>query len=578
MNPSALRADAHGPGRPARGQRRWLLLAGLALALVLAVTIGRPAFSRWQHRRMLQAAEKAFASGDLRSAALTAREALLKNPASIPACAMLARIAEHEQSPEAVFWRQRLVELSPGQSSRLLELAACATNLGETFIADQALSQVPEDGRDSLAFHVTAGALAVAEKQMARAEKEFQRAAALDPKDENLKLNLATIQLALAGSDKAAEAVATLERLRPNPQFRHAALRSLLTEARRRNDPARAHSLANELRQGADATLGDMLLWLEELQHAQRAEFDTELRALQAATSKDGGAIYGVMTWMNAHGLPARTIEWCESLPAKVRAEIPIPLAEAEARAALADWKKLREVVRDSDWGGLEYLRLAIHSRVLYETDGQRRRSEFRAMWESAMNATRGNPNALVMLGRLVNGWGWKHEATEAWWLGAKNGTGGRAALKALFAHYSEEKNTRELYRVARRVHEIEPANPIAKNNVASLALLLGQDEAEAHRLAAELYKLAPAQPVIASTYAMSLHKQKRTAAAVGILSHLPPAALDDPSIAACYGFLLAENGEHAKARPFLEAADRQKDKLFPEEAALVASALRRSP
>ena len=579
MNPDGLRADAPKPGEPAdKRKRRWLFLAGLALALALAAAIGRPAFSRWQHRRLIQSAGKAFASGDLRSACLTAREALLKNPASTPACAILAQIAENERSPEAILWRQRLVELNPQQSSRLIELASAAANLGETFIAEQALAQVPEGDRDTLAFHVTAGALAIAEKQPASAEKEFQRAAALDPKDENLRLNLATIQLALAPPGAATEAFATLERFRQDPRFRRAALRALLTDARRRNDSARAHSLADELRQGADASLGDMLLWIEELRHGQSPDFDGELRALQAASAKSEGAIYSVMTWMNAHGLADQSIRWCESLPPKVRARLPVPLGEAEARTALGDWKQLREIVREADWGDLEFLRLAIHARVLYETDGQRRRSEFRTMWEGAKNSTRGNPNALMMLGRLVKGWGWTQEATEAWWLAARNGTGNRAALKALFSHYSAEKNTRELYRVARRVYEMEPSSPVAKNNVASLALLLGEDEAEAHRLAAELYQQSPRQPVIASTYALSLFRQKQTAKAVGILRDLPPATLADPSIAGCLGVLLSKNGEQEKARPFLEAADRQKQALLPEEAAMVADALRGSP
>ena len=223
-------------------------------------------------------------------------------------------------------------------------------------------------------------------------------------------------------------------------------------------------------------------------------------------------------------------------------------------------------------------MRNAIHARALYETDGRRRRPEFRAMWERAMNATRGNPNALMMLGRLVNGWGWKAEAAEAWWLAARTGGGQRAALRALFENYSAEKNTRELYRVAQRVLEMEPANPVAKNNVASLALLLGEDAAVAHRLAAETYRLSPAQPVIASTYALSLHRQNRTAEAVAILKSLPPAALSDPSIAACYGFLLVENGDAKTARPLLEAADQHRQQLLPEEAAMVADALKKIP
>ena len=55
-------------------------------------------------------------------------------------------------------------------------------------------------------------------------------------------------------------------------------------------------------------------------------------------------------------------------------------------------------------------------------------------------------------------------------------------------------------------------------------------------------------------------------------------AVLAEPSIAACYGLLLVENGEREKALPFLEIADRPREKLFPEEAAMVAGALQRNP
>jgi predicted Zn-dependent protease len=580
MNLRGLRAAAQKPAAMADRKKicRRLLLAGLAVTLTLTATVGRSAFSRWQHGRLIGNAAKALANGDLRSASLNARQAFLKNPASTSACAILAQIAEHEQSPEAILWRQRLVEINPHQSPRLIELAITASALGETFIAEQALAQVPVHDRDTVAFHSTAAAVAIAEKQLAVAEKEFQRAAELDPKDENLRLNLATLRLALAQPGAATEAAAKLERFLQRAEFRHAALRALLTDARRRGDSERAMNLAKELRQGADPSLGDVLLWLEELQHAHSPEFDGELHSLQALAAKSDGAIYAVMAWMNARGLAAQSAQWADSLPALVRSRIPVPLALAEAFALTGDWKKIRGFVADSDWGDMDFLRIAFHARVLYETSDHVRRAEFRTMWERATNATKGNTNALSMLARLVTGWGWKDEAAQLWWIIARNSTGQRPALKMLYAMYAGDKNTRELYRVARRVLEVEPGNPVARNNVATLALTLGEDEPEAHRLAAENYRLTPTQPVIASTYAFSLHKQKRTAEAVAILKRLPPAALADPSIAACYGLLLAENGEATAARPFLKAAERQKAQLFPEEAAMVADALRDLP
>ncbi len=578
MNPDGPSSEAEQPKSLAttRG-RRWWLVSGLIVALALAASIGRPAFSRWQHDKLIRNATESLAAGDARGAYLSAREAILKKADSTQACAILAQIAEQQLSPEAILWRQRLVEIDPTQSSRLLELAATAVGLQETFIAEEALAQVPAAERGSVAFHATAAAVAIAKKQFARAEMEFKGAAALEPGNENLQLNLATIQLALPEAAVADNAVTTLERLREKAEFRKPALRALLADARRRGEPGRARKLARELRDCEGASLGDLLLWLEELQQARDPDFESELRTLQKASAQGSGPAYTLLRWMNARGLAAQSAEWCESIPGRIRAQMPVPLAEAEALVALADWKRLRELVRDKDWEALDFLRLAIHARVLLESDGQkRRRAEFRAAWERATNATRGNPNSLMMLGRLVNGWGWDDEAAQAWWLAAKNSAGGRVALKALFEKFSSAKNTRELYRVARRVLELEPANPVAKNNVASLALLLGEDEAEAHRIAEEIHRLSPGQPAIATTYALSLHRRKRTAEAVAALRKLPPQAFSEPSAAACFGSLLAENGERDAARPLLELAEQQKQQLFPEEAAMVAEALRR--
>ena len=579
MNPRGPRADALEPVASAdRKRRRWFLLIALAVILTLAATLGLKAFARWQHDRLIRAAAKSFAHGDLRSASLSAREAFLKNPASIAACAILAEIAGQQQSPEAILWRQHLVGIDPERSARLLDLATTASALGETFIAAQALAQVAASDRDTTAFHATAGSVAITAKQFARAEAEFQRAAELDPKNENIRLNLATIRLAIAPPSEASEAAATLERFRENPVFRTAALRALLADARRRGDFARAMSLATALRQGPNPTLADLLLWLEELQRASSPEFDVQLRELQTAAVKAEGTPYAVMAWMNARGLAAQTVAWAGSLPSPVRSRIPVPLAFAEACLLTGDWKRARALVNEGDWGDMDFLRFAFHARVLYETGNHMRRAEFRAMWEHATHSTRGNVNALSMLARLVTGWGWKNEAAQLWWIIARNNTGQRPALEALYAMHAADRNTRELHRVARRIFEIEPANPAAKNNLASLALLLGETLPEAHRLAAENFKLDASQSAFAATYAMSLHRQGRTAEAVAVLEKVPVAAFDDPSAAATFGVILHAAGESAKAAPFLKKAAHGKARLFPEEIAMVAEALDRKP
>lgn len=550
----------------------WLLLL-LAIAAGAGFWFGREPFRQWQQRRLHAASDAFLKQGDLRSSFLSARQALQNDPRDLRACARLAQIADLTNSPEAVLWRQRLVEIKPGAPRLLLDLAATSVRLGETFIAEQALARVEGKARESFAFHEASAALAITTKQFGLAEQHFQKILELAPKNDSVRLNLATLRL--GRSADAGEARAMLEELRTKPEFRLAATRALLADARRRGEAVLAMKLATDLGKDAGATLEDRLLYVEELQQAKSPEFENELPVLQKLAAGNAGFVYILITWMNGHGLASRSLEWSDTLSPAVRAQMPVPLGMAEACANVGDWRRVRELVAAADWGELEFVRLAIDARVSAEMSGHKRDESFQSRWERALHSTRSDPNALAMLARLVRGWGWKAEEAEAWWRIAAGPAGQRPALKALFRLHSADKNTRELYRVARRIFQLEPANPGAKNNVAMLALLLGEDLPEAQKLAEENFRLAPKDPTFASTQALSFHRQQRAREGVQLLASLPDTAWKDPSLAACYGVLLAADGQHDKARPYLDTAAQHRQELFPEEAALVDAALK---
>lgn len=409
--------------------------------------------------------------------------------------------------------------------------------------------------------------------QYGNAERHFQQALELEPGDRQLRLNLATVRLALAppgGSDALRK---ELEALQKEPDVALEATRALLAEARRRGDTVAALKLARELHSAPGGNVTDQLLYLEELQHAKSPEFEAELDALRKATN-NSGTIYAIMEWMNSHGLAAKTVAWHGALPATIQAELPEPLAVAEASVQIGDWKSLRSLINKANWGPLEFLRLAYEARLLDERSPDVRTGQFTDRWQHAVNSTAGNANGIAMLARLVQSWGWKNEASQLWWLIANRNLGQRPALTALYELATADKNTRELYRISRRIFEIEPANAVARNNVAMFALLVQEDMPQAQKLAEEDYKLDPTQPVFVSTYAFSLFRQNRMREAADLLSKLSVKDLEDPSTAACYGVALNAIGEKEKAKPFLELALREKARLFPEEAALVAQAL----
>ena len=118
-----------------------------------------------------------------------------------------------------------------------------------------------------------------------------------------------------------------------------------------------------------------------------------------------------------------------------------------------------------------------------------------------------------------------------------------------------------QLYTVEAKRH---PDSLSAKNNLAMLALLLNAQELKPNQLAQEVYQKAPTNANYASTYAFSLYVQGKPAEALKIMDRLSAKDLEEPSAAGYYGLILKAANQPAKARPYLELAD--KARVLPEE------------
>ena len=148
--------------------------------------------------------------------------------------------------------------------------------------------------------------------------------------------------------------------------------------------------------------------------------------------------------------------------------------------------------------------------------------------------------------------------------------TYGKSALSDLNKRYSAAGKTHELLRVAQAALEAEPGDILKKNNVAYLSMLLEANVDKAFAMAAEVYQQSPENPQFASTYALSLYRQRNFNEALRVLRLLSAEQLEDPSVALCYGILLAERGSEEDAGHYLELARR--GSLLPEEKALIAA------
>jgi Flp pilus assembly protein TadD len=544
---------------------------GLLILAVIAVTFyfGLREFRHWSRIKLNTEARAFFEKGDFCSASLTARQAIRLDPKNAAMCRLMAQIADAVDSPEAIPWWSRVVQLEGARWSSVAPLVAAAMRFKETAVAEQALGQIPEGERKTVAYNQLMGACSVATRQLGLAEGYFSEAEKLAPQNVSIRLNLASVRLQSTRRETVDQARAALDQLRQDPQTSTAALRILLGDARSHADTGRALELARELADKPGGTFQDQIDYLEVLQDASSPEFPPRLAALQKAVEEKPAPVTVLARWMNNHNMAAQSLEWMNQQPAIVRIQMPVPLALSESLTALRKWDELRALVAKEKWWDLDFLRLAILARAARETS---HKDEFKLKWENAIIETQGDVKLLSMLGRLVDGWGWTAEAEQVWWLIARHSTGQSAALHSLDKLYVRTKNTPGRCRVAERVYELDPGNPVAANNVAALSLLLGLNPEKAHRIALENYRKHPEVADIASTYAFSLYRQKKSGEGVEVLKSFPEAVLRQPSIAVYYGLVLASAGDRAGAQPFLDIAEKSPD-LLPEESALIKQA-----
>ena len=533
---------------------------------------GEKAVRAWQYRRTVTSAEALVQAGDLRGAGLAARQALSLRPGDARALKVISVIAERMGGPEALVWQQQLC-LAPGsEPEEWLGLVRLAMSFGETGIAEAALTHAPEAVRKTGAWHELAGALALRAQRAPEAEARFREALRLSPGNAAAELNLAAVQLASPDAGVAAAARATTERLAQQPGQRLSALRNLLADARRHDQSERARQIAAELGAAPGATAEDQLQSAEELRRADPALFRAALAERQKAVAQDAPAVASLIRWMNSRGLAAEAAAWADALPSAVRSQNAVALSFAEALVQTEQWDRLGKLTANENWGGLEFLRLAFRARAAAGDGAPIRSASVQAAWQPALLATQGNYSSLAVLERLVESWGWKEQATEILWLLASQPSGQRPPLQALFRQYRAAGDTANLYRVAQRILEIDPAHPLAKNNAAMLGLLLGKDLENAHRIAAELHAAFPKEPGITTTYAFSLLRQGRAAEAVPLVEAMPPGA--DLSVGFYRSLVLLAAGRREEARPALQTALEGQAELLPEEKAFARELL----
>lgn len=530
--------------------------------------VGFKSFKSWSQTRLVLAAQKYVKAGDFRNASLSAQRAIQINGNNLPACQLMAELAEAARSPHALYWRKRVVELDPNSMETRIALARAAITRGEFQTAKEAMDGIPEKARANASYEKTMGSLASAQRNITAAEAHFKEALRLVPNDPTARYNLGTLELLSTNKITSEKGRIALKELTTDATLHLEAWRELAWDAIRQSSYSNATECIEALLKEKNPAFVDRILNLEVLNRFDKAQLPAAIAATKPIASTNASALYQLSEWLGKNNLSKEALEIILSTSLEIRTNMPIPIVMSDAYAALGDWDGLLAALDRQNWDELEYFRHAIRAKA-FLSKGEK--SDFQNAWRKATALAGRRLEFMMHLSRLALAYRWNTEAIEI----LSNVVNVRptelAAVNTLNELLVAQGDTRRLQQLYAKISETTPTDLKVKNNLALATMLLDPKSKHAYDLAEDLYAKQPENPVFVSTYAFSLHLQNKDQEALQVFRKLNGQKLEIPSVATYYGLILAATGDKTNAPKYLDLA--LKNRLLPEEAQLIKQA-----
>lgn len=539
----------------------------LAMAAVLVWPRAMRRFDRWSAARRVQRAADFYAKGDFQHAALDARSALEGNPRNAEAVRMVAKSLESMGSPGAIQWRRHLDSMIPGDPENTLAWAKDALAAGDAATATNLLDSMKPADRNVAPWHDLMAHIALGKQDVKGANTHWTEAANLDPKEESYRLSLATLQAGSGTPGARERALEVLNELSSKPDQQLVALRALLADAMNHGEAAKAKELALKISSDPNSDFTDKLARLALLRKLKDPDATSFLLDLKKHAMSKQEDLSPLLLWMNEHGLSLMVMEWAAELPPEVTAKPPVCIAVTDARARNLDWEKIEDTLFSASWGEADHLRQAYRTRAL-EHLSEEDKANAPLAWEAALLAAGKRTAALETLAKLAAAWGWERRAEEALWKVSTTDQCPPWVRLKLWDIAIKHADAQQMRLVAKLMAEADPRSITDRNNAICLGLLIRSPDAKLHEQAAALYKDAPDNLDVASTYGLSLFQRGRAEDALAVMEKFTPEQLREPNAARYYGIFLSASDRHGEAEEFLKLGEQ--GFVLPEETALI--------
>jgi tetratricopeptide (TPR) repeat protein len=552
--------------------RKLIIVLSCCIVLLLLGYTSYRGYQIWKQRHGMTMAQEYFAKGDQRSAMLFLQQVLHVNPRNIEASREMANLTQLSRSPNALVWRQRVVELDPTSSKDRLALVQAAIVFHDYSIATNSLTGMSDADKNTAAYQDIAGTVALMGGQLDEAEAHFSEAIRLDPSNQTSELNLSVVRLHRTNTLDMAEARIALQRVilnSTNVTVVSQARRELVNDALRFNDMSTALAISQDMVNGANVLFADKLLRLDVLQKSKSPEFKSALSADKGEAATNSEELYDLTNWQMDRLSVTETYHWLKSLPIQTQTNQPAAILIAQCQLGLRAWHEMETSLESQNWTGLEFMRHALIARSLREQDLTEAST---AEWNVAVKSTNGQKSGLSALFRLAASWKWDKEGEQVLWTVVKQYPEEKWAAPVLTQALSTWHRTSSLMELFKILHQRDPNDPSAKNNLAMMELLLNVQDGNPSGMAQEVYDLSPTNAGYASTYAFSLYLQGKNADGLKVMQQLNLKDRENLSITGYYGLLLKANGNKSEAKEYLNRAF--KGNLLPEEQKLFDQAV----
>lgn len=545
--------------------KKALIFLLVMTAVAACCWVGRKAYKKSMEHHLIAQAHQYLAKKDLRGTTLCLQRVMQIDPFNIEGCRMIGDLLESQGSPAALSWRVRLAKLQTDNVTNRLLWAETALKIQDFRSAATALDGVDSATKQTAAYYKMAGALAWGLHQPALAEKQYANALRLEPTNQIVAINYATVRL---GSTNAAEVQAarvSLEQMTANPTLRLVALRYLTLDAAEHHELGRAVGYSLLIVNDPSASFDDKVKHLDLLRAAQNDQYSSWFKTLTKSADSSPADAYILGNWIKKSQNPEAALNWLQALPRPIQTNQPIPLLITECQIGLKRWSDLHEYLRQQSWGDVDFYRLAADSLALRSL-GEATASQ--NAWQKSLLLAAHEPRRLTQLAEASSVWGWMPERTEVLQQIVDEFPLDKWAVKQLALQWYAAGETAKLQEMLVRLEAADPTDVQIENDLANVLMLRKTNLDKAYRLSKAAYESSAEDPFIVSTYAYSLTLQGKPDEALKLLGGLKPEYLQIPSVAAYYGVIQAEAGHKDLARPYLDRANA--GKLLPEESKMV--------